>query len=344
MAWRDVLGQELPKKILQTHLRTGRVANAYLLAGPEGVGKRRLALEMAKALNCAEGGIEPCERCSTCAQIQRGTHPDVHVMSPGGASDQIKIDEVRHLIGRLALRPFNARVQVALLDGAERLTEEAANSLLKALEEPSARARFLLTTSQPSHCLPTIVSRCQLIRCEPLPHEVVARILVEGHGCDPAVAGAVARLAQGSAAAAVALAGRWAAYQETISRFASSKPSAWVEQPLPETREDVTQLLEGMMGWLRDLAVTAVADPGGIAHSAHVDALTRQAQAVDVDRCLETALELVALRESVKEQFVSPKLVASLARERWLDLIQGAGGGRRGAGETSISAFPTPLH
>ena len=123
-----------------------------------------------------------------------------------------------------------------------------------------------------------------------------------------------------SALAASDLAKRWAAYHAILTRLASRESSVWVEQPPPETRQELVHLLDGMMGWLRDLAVTATAQSVPVAHAMHEEALRRQASRVDVDRCLETALELVALRESVKEQFVSPKLVAALAREKWLSL------------------------
>lgn len=258
MAWSDVVGHELAKRIFHTHLAAGTVAQAYLLVGPEGIGKRRLGLELAKALNCS-GAKPPCDACVTCGQIARGVHPDVHVIEPSGPSAQIKIEDIRQLIGRVALRPFNARVQVAVLDGADRLTEEAANSLLKTLEEPSGYARFILTTSRLAFCLPTIVSRCQLIRCDPR------------------------RAGRAGAARA------W------------TPPSAWLEQPLPEGRDETATLLDAMIGWLRDAA------------------LARGAEGLEADRCVETAFELMALRESL-EQFANPRLVASLAREKWLSV------------------------
>ena len=319
MAWDDILGHDLAKRIWQAHLATGRVSSAYLLAGPEGIGKRRLALEMAKALNCLAEALRPCDTCPVCGQINRQTHPDVHVVGPSGASNQIKIEDIRHLIGRLVLRPYSARVQVAILDGVERLTEEAANSLLKVLEEPSVSTRFLLTTSQLSHCLPTIVSRCQVIRCQPLPAAVVRQLLVKAHGVDPQLAETIARAAQGSAARAIELAERWNAYESLFARCADTSPERWLTQPLPETRDEVTQLLEGMMGWLRDLAVAATGDPTWVTHTARAGVLQRQARAVDVDHCVRTAFEVVELRESL-EQFVSPRLVAALAREKWLSL------------------------
>ncbi len=319
MAWSDILGQDLAKRMFQTHLSSGKIPGAYLLVGPEGIGKRRLALEMAKALNCTAKAERPCDACPTCGQINRSTHPDVHVVVGGGASDQIKIDQIRHIIGRIALRPFSAAMQVVVIDGADRLTEEAANSLLKVLEEPSPYTRFVLTSAHLQDCLPTIISRCQLIRCLPLPAEVVADLLTKADVCAPPVAAAIARLCAGSMASAEQLAGGWDAYTQVLERLADPRPAVWLEQPLPESREDVGRLLDVLLGWLRDVAVAAAADPSALVHTAHAPALTRQAQRVDVDRCIETALELVTLRDSL-EQFANAKLVAALAREKWLSL------------------------
>ena len=319
MSWNDIVGQDVAKQQLQAHLASGRVANGYLLTGPDGIGKRRLALEMAKALNCTAEGAQPCDDCRTCTQIAKGTHPDVHLLSPGGASEQIRIETVRQLLGRLALAPFNARFQVAIIEGAERLTEEAASSLLKSLEEPSAHGRFLLTTAHLSDCLPTIISRCQLIRCQPLPVELITQLVASQQPAVGTSAATVARLSGGSASQALALAGRWEAHQHLLARLASEQPTDWVTQPLPESRQEVAQLLDGMMAWLRDIAVSA-SSGGPVAHVAQERAIRRQAQAVDLDRCLETVVELVALRESL-EQFVRPRLVATLAREKWLELV-----------------------
>ena len=318
MSWDAIAGHELSKRMLQAHLASKQVPGAYLLAGPEGIGKRLLALELAKALACSGGAPTPCDRCQVCLQAAKGTHPDVHVLSPTGASAQIKIDDVRHLIGRLMLRPFNAACQVAILDGAERLTEEAANSLLKILEEPGARAHFILITSQPAHCLPTVRSRCQLIRCAPLPRELVSRLLVERHGCDPARAAQVARDSGGSVSASLALLQRWDVRAALWARFVQ-EPRAWLSSPMPETREEVGALVDGMLVWLRDVAAAA-SGSSAMAHPEHADALRRQAAGVDVDRCVAAAMGMVELRQSL-EQFVSPRLVASLARETWLSLM-----------------------
>ncbi|MEK7413107.1 MAG: DNA polymerase III subunit delta' C-terminal domain-containing protein, partial [Planctomycetota bacterium] len=118
---------------------------------------------------------------------------------------------------------------------------------------------------------------------------------------------------------ALELAKRWAAYEALLRRFAHDAPAAWMVQPLPETRQEVAQFLEAMAGWLRDMAVCATADEQSLYHHTHAAVLQRQAQRMNVDRCVSSALALVEFRESL-EQFVSPRLVASLAREHWMSL------------------------
>ena len=320
MSWNAIQGQALTVRILQDHLADGTVANAYLFVGQDGIGKRLLAREMAKALNCTSDGPRPCDACAACGQIARGTHPDIHWIGPEGAAGLLRIDDVRRVLGRVALRPFSARVQVVIIDPAQRLTEEAANSLLKTLEEPPATAKFLLLTPQVSHCLPTVVSRCQVLHCRRLSPELVRTILLAAKACEEAAADTIARLSGGSASRALELAEGWAAHHALLRRFSDDRAAAWLEGPLPETRDQTQQLLKGMLAWLRDVAVAAAA-PDRIVHRDAGDALARQARQVDPARCIETALELVALTDSL-EQYASPRLVATLAREHWLSLME----------------------
>jgi DNA polymerase-3 subunit delta' len=333
MAWVDILGHEGTKRVLQAHLASDRIASAYLLVGPEGIGKRLLAHEMAKALNCAapQPWDRPCDRCAACQHIAKQIHPDVHCLSPGGASEQIKIEAVRQVLGRIALRPFSGRYQVVIIDGAHRLTEEAGNSVLKSLEEPTAHTRFILTTSQLSRCLPTVVSRCQLLRCHRLSTDHVERILASQEpSCDGALRSVIARLANGCAQEALALSQRWNTQQQWVERFGQTAPTEsrasgasrgidWLEVPLPETRQEVEQFLDSLTAWLRDVAVTSAGQPARTAHQRHAQAIQGHAQRIDLDRCVETVLALIDLRESLA-QFVSPRLVAALAREEWLKL------------------------
>lgn len=321
MAWSGIRGQDLAVQMLQTHIALQRVSPAYLLAGPSGVGKKPIAREYAKALNCQSDTNRPCDACPPCTHIQRGTHPDVHWLLPEGASKQLKIEQIRHVIGRLSLRPFSARFQVAVIDGADRMTHEAANSLLKILEEPPTHTRFMLLTSQVSDCLPTIVSRCQLVRCRPLSHTLLQDLLVEQGAGDARVAAAVAPLSAGSVTNALTLVERWDKRQAIMNQLASDLPVAWYAGRPLETREEATELLDEMVAWLRDLALMRVGSTLPLVHAAHQDALAKQAQRVDPEQCLEALEKVLALRDSIEEQFLSPRLVGMVAREQWLNLV-----------------------
>jgi DNA polymerase III subunit delta' len=263
MAWSEIPGQELAKRIFRTHLSSGQIAQAYLLAGPEGTGKRALALEMAKTLVCHKAQGEPCGVCQSCGQVDRRTHPDVHTVASGEEAEAIKIQDIRMILERTSLRPFSSRLQAAVILGAEKLTEEAANSLLKSLEEPNSYTRFLLTTGHLGQCLPTIVSRCQVIRCPSPPG-------AEMSGIADVLRGQLER-----------------------------SPVEWALTSLPEKRQDVIQLVDSMVLRIREDAPS---------HGPEM-----------VERWVDTAFELIALRDSV-ERFVNPKLAAHLAREKWLSL------------------------
>jgi DNA polymerase-3 subunit delta' len=167
-AW-SVIGHEWAVRLLSGQIAAGRTRHAYLFTGAPGLGKTTLAMRLAQAFNCI-GGSPPCNKCRPCDLIGRGGHPDVLIVQPEGTS--IKIEAIRDLQAALTLRPLEARFRVALILNANRLTDAAADALLKTLEEPPATARLLLTSESAEATLPTIVSRCQVITLRPVPVQV----------------------------------------------------------------------------------------------------------------------------------------------------------------------------
>jgi len=305
------------------HARQGRIPSAYLLAGPEGVGKQCAALEMAKALNCEQPGeAGSCDACRTCRQIQRMVYPDVHRVTPS-ASGAIRIDELRQAFERIGLRPFAGRFQVGILDGADRLTEEAANSLLKTLEEPPTWSRFVLTTTEPSQCLPTIVSRCQVIRFQRLTASIIDAWLREQRQVDPETARVVSRLAQGSFARASELVEGWADHQARLAQLSARDAQPWLAWESPSDRQELAEWVGAAVSWLRDVALSAVSHDLPIQHADAAGAIHTQARGLDPERCASTAMRLVALRESL-EQMANPRAVSALFREEWLKLLNSA--------------------
>lgn len=176
----------------------GGLHHAYLLAGQEGLGKRAFAEELA-ALIVARGRHDDAYE-----RALRGAHPDVGIVEREG--DVIRYEQVARLVSELSLKPFLASERVWIVDEADKLQQAAANKLLKSLEEPPAHVFFILVTSAEESLLPTILSRCELVRFSPVARADVLAMLLDRQGLPPAVAGVVADLAGGSPGRAVELA------------------------------------------------------------------------------------------------------------------------------------------
>ena len=172
MSFATLIGNQHQKTILQRLLRGGQIATTFIFAGPDGVGKRRFALTMAKAANCLTGAPadgfadECCDFCQVCRRIDEGTYGDVTTIEPDGQF--IKIAQTRELAVEVFYRPREGRHRFFIIDSAERLREEAANSLLKTLEEPPPTSTIIMITSRPDSLLTTIRSRSQKLNFSPL--------------------------------------------------------------------------------------------------------------------------------------------------------------------------------
>lgn len=208
-------GNQRSKDVLRRMLADGRVPGALLLAGEEGVGKKLFALELAKAINClAPVGVEACDKCSPCVRLSRSKfteysepddnkkkivwsdHPDVGLVRPYNRI--IRVDPMREIEREANYRPFEGKARLFLIEEADKLNEASSNALLKTLEEPPPTSHLVLLTSRPASLLPTIRSRCQMIRFAPLkPAEVEAHLLKE-KGIPPKDARLLASVARGS--------------------------------------------------------------------------------------------------------------------------------------------------
>ncbi|QPJ63071.1 MAG: DNA polymerase III subunit delta' [Candidatus Nitronauta litoralis] len=184
MSLQAILGQPQASGILTRALESGRIANAYLFYGPESVGKKKAGYELAKALNCETlGPKNSCDQCSSCRRIDQGLHPDVFFLEPDASGSVrepwIKIEAIRDLQKKLAFMPYEGKTKVVVIDAADRINPQAANAFLKTLEEPPAETVLILITSNPQQLLPTVASRCQGIRFQPLSEPTLEIILKE---------------------------------------------------------------------------------------------------------------------------------------------------------------------
>jgi DNA polymerase-3 subunit delta' len=198
MNW-DMLGHEWAVDLLREHISQGSLRHAYLFTGPQGIGRRTLALRLAQALNCPQplAPGEPCRTCRTCTQIERMQHPDLAIVQAEQSGGTLKVDQVRELQRGLALAPYEAAFRVAILLRFEEAHPSASNALLKTLEEPPARVVLILTAENSESLLPTVVSRCEVLRLRPLSLETVSQRLQERWGVPREQASLLAHLSNG---------------------------------------------------------------------------------------------------------------------------------------------------
>lgn len=207
MDW-HIHGHNWAVNLLRAHAAGDKHRHAYLLAGPEGIGRRTLAVRFAQALNCQNppepGGF--CGTCRECRQIAALAHPDLSLLVPAAGHKDILIDQVRELQHTLALAPYAARYRIALLPDFQRANTQAANALLKTLEEPPERVILLLTADALENLLPTIISRCEVIRLRPAAIASAQEYLQAEKGVPPEQAQLLAHLTSGRIGAAIRLA------------------------------------------------------------------------------------------------------------------------------------------
>ena len=302
MAWSDLIGQARVVDMLRRTLSRKRVPHAYLFHGPKGTGTVAAGLELARALQCTEQTEEACDACSACQKTRRMVHPDVHVFFPYpkgtsdedvgqrikrlGASPYAPVDYVRRpslddpektsnkqvmyhidrmkeeVVRPMTFHPGEGAYKIALLTDAEYMNASAANAFLKVLEEPPAQTVFILTSSRVDQMLPTIVSRCQKVRFDPLSPDAIAQALHDRENVPPEEASMLARMADGSYSRALQLTeSTYLRESRTlVLNFLRAAYTCKVD-PLNERidaianlgRERTKSVLRLMVRWIRDL-------------------------------------------------------------------------------------------
>ncbi len=313
-------------------VRRGRLAHAYLFTGPPGVGKRLFAVELAKALLCESpppDRFDSCGRCASCVQIDADTHPDFFQAGLPPDKHEWPIDLMREVLRTFALKSARAKGKVAVLDDADDFNEESANAFLKMLEEPPPRSVIILIGSSPDRQLPTILSRCQVVRFAPLPEPVVIDLLRAGGVEDEAMLPRLARLGGGSPGQARALAdpALWEFRRAFLQKLTASPvdsvglAKAWaefVEEAGKESaaqRQRATLVLRLLIDFLGD---TLRVQAGGAPRWTEADELrTLQALAgrVDVERTLAMLERCLQGDEQIDRRVQLPLILEALTDE-----------------------------
>jgi len=205
MTFREIVGHRRLIGLLARAIRSESLPPSLIFAGPDGVGKRLVALAVAQAMNCltpvidgATGQRDGCGRCSACGKIERGQHPDVMLVERFEGKSEIIIEQVREVIRKVGYKPFEGRSRVVIVDPAEDLNSAAQSAFLKVLEEPPPRNVFVLVTAKPGELFETIRSRCCVLRFAPLAPGDIATALIRRHKYGERDARAAAALSGGS--------------------------------------------------------------------------------------------------------------------------------------------------
>lgn len=317
MSFNKVIGQKLAVGLLKKAIEEKRLAHAYLFIGPDGVGKSLLAKIFAKALNCEKQTAEACDECVSCNKIESNIHPDVITVSPEGKSSQIGIDSIRKIEGAMSLKPYEGRTKAFTIDGADKMTEEAANSLLKTLEEPPKETVIILLASNMFKLQPTIVSRCQKVLFRPLDERVIAKELMDRYGLDDKKAMCVSRFSEGRLGRAIeilegeALARR----NRVVDEFLTPKQLGYEDMWLyGEPREKVNEALNALAVYFRDLLVFNLSkDQGLLVNLDKAADISRDAAKYSVER-LEGIIKTIADTQERIKRNANIKIALSCMR------------------------------
>ena len=245
----DIIGQEIAIKILLKAVKNNQVGQSWLFVGPEGVGKLTTALAFAAALNCSnqtESG-DACGECASCRMILSLGHPDVQVISPDGA--QTKIEQMRIMRRDTSYMPVVGQWKVVIIEQADTLNYEAAISILKTIEEPPDYLAVILLSRNPALILPTIRSRCRIVRFAGVPIEELAPELIKRFGISEPRAQFLASYSEGRPGTAISLIGNDSFFQwrDDITVFALKLSSAGLAH-VPKLSEELLSLSENENG------------------------------------------------------------------------------------------------
>lgn len=257
MSFEKIIGQDVAIKAIKNMIAQDQVRGTYLFLGPDGVGKRATAISLAKAVNCEGDSRDTDCECTSCKKIDSGNHPDVFLVYPEGASYSIKIIRIREIIYEASLKPYEAKKRVFIVNDAEAMTEEAQNSFLKLLEEPPKNHILILTSSNMAGILPTVISRCKILKFNKLAQPMIQGFLMS-RDFDEDQAILYSHMAMGSIGRAIELKEMniVSKRDEIVNNFFLSKSAIFRENVLSDSmKDDVEEELHILLYWYRDLLV-----------------------------------------------------------------------------------------
>jgi DNA polymerase III subunit delta' len=328
MSFADLIGHQKQLAILRSALISQRLHHAYLFVGPEGVGKRTIAVAYAKAIHCWERSDDFCDRCENCARISDGNHPDVRWIELLADKKEISIQQIRELGRELNYRSFTGKQKVMTIDPASSMNLSAQNALLKTLEEPPPDTLIILIATNGGGLLPTVRSRCMRLSFAPLPRRDVAAYLRTKQGRAAADAEFLAAMSMGSIGAALNLDENellkkrrvWAEMLRA-QKSADYRSAMNAAETLAGSREEVLEFLKWAESWYRDLlmyGVTHATDE--LVNLDMAEQIEQQAAAIGIERSrfaiAATADAAAGIQRNLNRRMVLEKLLFDVMGER----------------------------
>lgn len=290
----SIVGHRSQLQVLQRALVSQRLHHAYLFVGPEGVGKKTVALALAAAANCLYQDHDACGECQSCLCIRDGNHPDIHLVTLPKGKKEIGIQQVRDLQKQLALRGLSRGRKIAIIDPASGMNYPTQNALLKTLEEPPGNSLIFLIATSAGGILPTVQSRCVRIQFSSLDVEQVAAILREKRQVSDEVALLLAAMSYGSLGRALTCNEHEVlqvrrGWIERLSALEAGdlRGVMMLAEEVSSDREKSLAFLEWVKSWLRDLTVFRVT--GSTEHLCNRDMLPQLA-----DKAMQRRIEKLA--------------------------------------------------
>jgi DNA polymerase-3 subunit delta' len=315
----QTIGQPKALALLEHSLQAGELAHAYLVVGAPHIGKMTLAFDLAKAVNC-QGKEPPCGECQSCRRIADRKHTDITIISldSGKGSGETKsrveisIDDIRELQHSASLPPYEGKCKVFIIDGAEYLSTEAANCLLKTIEEPPPHIMILLLTAEETQLLPTVVSRCQRIELKPISSQETEKVLIESQSVDSDRAKLLARLSQGCLGWALSVSTDDSYLEQRnqrLSEMFSILSAGWEERfsyaaKLGNERKSAEETIKLWLVWWRDMMLTKC----GCKHTTNIDHISKLENWAQVLSFFEIRNFIDSLRQSLSQIAVNANL------------------------------------
>lgn len=313
MSFENLKGQDSAVNYLKASLSNDRVSHAYIFSGPYGVGKRIAAINFAKALNCGKSKSgEPCDDCPSCRKIDAASHPDIFFIKPKEDTSSIKIEDVRAMIRDIYMKPFEARKKVYIIENAEQMKHEAANALLKTLEEPPSDSIIILLAENIKSLFHTIVSRCRVVKFFPLKLKEVEEILINQYSMPEADAHTLSHLSGGRLGEAIKFKEDdiFTKRSLLINKILSRSKADFDFDDLP--KEDTKIYLDMMLSWYSDILNIKVGAPDHmLVNIDKIEALTKEASRLSFDY-VEDIIDEVILTMMNIDQNANQKLAMGI--------------------------------